>query len=130
MDVKDINFKEYLANKKKMDEELEMQQRSEAEQSYQTQAMNGSVESLLTKYVGRGDLKEGLKNLGADLGKAIFDYAINTYVTDDMFASADDRAKYNNIIAQKIQQTAASTLVDLLKHMSIDIANTKNAITM
>lgn len=130
MDAKDINFKEYLANKKKMDEELEMQQRSEAEQSYQTQVMNGSVESLLTKYVGRGDLKEGLKTLGADLGKAIFDYAINTYVTDDMFASADDRAKYNNIITQKIQQTAANTLIDLLKHMSIDIANTKNAITL
>lgn len=130
MDIKDIDFKEYLANKRKMDEELEMQQRSEAEQSLQTQAMNGSVESLLTKYVGRGDLKEGLKNLGADLGKAIYDYAINTYVTDDMFASQDDRAKYNNIITQKIQQSAAISLVDILKHMSIDIANTKNAVTM
>lgn len=130
MDAKDINFKEYLENKKKMDEELEMQQKSAAEQSLQTQAMNGSAESLLAKYVGNGDIKEGFKQLAADLGNAIFNYAVNTYVNDDMFDSADSKAKYINVITQKIQQNAAGTLVDLLKHMAIDIANTKNAITM
>ena len=123
-----MDFKEYYHQK--LDEELEMQQKSEAEQSLQTQAMNGSAESLITKYIGRGDIKEGLKQLGTDLGNAIYNYAINTYVTDDMFDSADSKAKYVNVITQKIQQNAAGTLVDLLKHMAIDIANTKNAITM
>ena len=71
MDAKELNFKEYLENKRKMDEELQMQQqKSEAEQSLQTQAMNGSAESLIARYVGRGDLKAGLAQLGQDLGTA------------------------------------------------------------
>jgi hypothetical protein len=47
-----------------------------------------------------------------------------------MFDSADSKGKYVNVITQKIQQGATKTLVELLKHMSIDIANTKTTITM
>lgn len=131
MDAKELNFKEYLENKKKMDEELQMQQqKSEAEQSLQTQAMNGSVESLITRYVGRGDLKAGLAKLGQDLGNAIVNYALNTFVTDDMFDSQDAKAKYQNIINQKIQLQAVGSLVDILKHMGIDLQNTKTALTI
>jgi len=132
MDSKDINFKEYLENKRKMDEELQMQQqqKSEAEQSLQTQAMNGSAESLINRYVGRGDLKAGLAQLGQDLGNAIVNYALKTFVTDDMFDSQDAKAKYQNIINQKIQLQAVGSLVDILKHMGIDIQNTKTALTI
>lgn len=134
MDSKDINFKEYLENKRKMDEELQLQQqqqqKSEAEQSLQTQAMNGSAESLINRYVGRGDLKAGLAQLGQDLGNAIVNYALKTFVTDDMFDSQDAKAKYQNIINQKIQLQAVGSLVDILKHMGIDIQNTKTALTI
>ena len=123
-----MDFKEFYH--KKLDEELEMQQKSAAEQSLQTQAMNGSVESLLAKYVGTGDLKAGLGQLAQDLGNAIFNYAINTYVNDDMFDSVDAKTKYINIITQKIQQNATGTLTDLLKHMGIDITNCKNTLTV
>lgn len=131
MDVKELNFKEYLENKKKMDEELQMQQqKSEAEQSLQTQAMNCSVESLIVRYVGRSDLKAGLAQLGQDLGNAIVNYALNTFVTDDMFDSQDAKAKYQNIVNQKIQLQAVGSLVDILKHIGIDLQNTKTALTI
>ena len=131
MDAKELNFKEYLENKKKMDEELQMQQqKSEAEQSLQTQAMNCSVESLIVHYVGRGDLKAGLAQLGQDLGNAIVNYALNTFVTDDMFDSQDAKAKYQNIVNQKIQLQAVGSLVDILKHIGIDLQNTKTALTI
>lgn len=122
-----MDFKEYYH--KKLDEEMETQQ-SAAEQSYETQAMNASLDSLVQRYVGNGDLKEGLKKLGVDLGDAIFKFAIERYVNSEQFASQDDQAKYVNIITQKIQQNAAKTLVELLKHCAIDISNTKNSITM
>lgn len=131
MDAKELNFKEYLENKKKMDEELQMQQqKSEAEQSLQTQGMNCSVESLIVRYVGRGDLKAGLAQLGQDLGNAIVNYALNTFVTDDMFDSQDAKAKYQNIVNQKIQLQAVGSLVDILKHIGIDLQNTKTALTI
>ena len=131
MDAKELNFKEYLENKRKMDEELQMQQqKSDAEQSLQTQAMNGSAESLINRYVGRGDLKAGLAQLGQDLGAAIVNYALNTFVTDDMFDSQDAKAKYQNIVNQKIQLQAVGSLVDILKHMGIDLQNTKTALTI
>lgn len=131
MDAKELNFKEYLENKKKMDEELQMQQqKSEAEQSLQTQAMNCSVESLIVHYVGRSDLKTGLAQLGQNLGNAIVNYALNTFVTDDMFDSQDAKAKYQNIVNQKIQLQAVGSLVDILKHIGIDLQNTKTALTI
>ena len=131
MDAKELNFKEYLENKKKMDEELQMQQqKSEAEQSLQTQAMNCSVESLIVRYVGHSDLKTGLAQLGQNLGNAIVNYALNTFVTDDMFDSQDAKAKYQNIVNQKIQLQAVGSLVDILKHIGIDLQNTKTALTI
>lgn len=124
----DIDFKTYYH--KKLDEEMEAAQQSTAEQSYETQAMNSSLDSLIQRYVGNGDLKEGLKKLGVDLGESIYKYAVERYVTDEMFDSQDSKAKYVNIITQKIQQGAAKTLVELLKHCAIDISNTKTSITM
>ena len=123
-----MDFKEYYH--KKLDEEIELGQKSAAEASYQTQAMNSSAESLVNKYIGSSDIKEGMKQLAVDLGNAIYNYAVNTYVTDEMFDSADAKNKYINIITQKIQQQANSTLVDLLRHAAIDIQNTKNSLTV
>ena len=127
MDFKQ-QFKEYY--EKKLQEDIELAQRSAAEQSYQTQAMNSSLDSIVMKYVGNGDIKEGLKQLATDLGTAIYNYIISDkYVQDELFNAPDDKAKYVNLMTQKIQQGANATLVDLLRHMAIDISNAKNSIT-
>jgi hypothetical protein len=127
MDFKQ-QFKEYY--EKKLQEDIELAQRSAAEQSYQTQAMNSSLDTIVMKYVGNGDIKEGLKQLATDLGTAIYNYIISDkYVQDELFNAPDDKAKYVNLMTQKIQQGANATLVDLLRHMAIDISNAKNSIT-
>ena len=123
-----MDFKDYYH--KKLDEEAMAQQQSLAGQSLESQATNGSVESLVSKYIGSGEIKDGLKQLGLDIGEAITNYALNTYVTDDMFDSVDAKSKYVNIITQKIQQQATSTLAELLRHMAIDIQNSKNTLTI
>lgn len=127
MDFKQ-QFKEYY--EKKLQEDIELAQRSAAEQSYQTQAMNSSLDSVVMKYIGNGDIKEGLKQLATDLGTAIYNYVVSDkYVQDELFNAPDDKAKYVNLMTQKIQQGANATLVDLLRHMAIDISNAKNSIT-
>jgi hypothetical protein len=127
MDFKQ-QFKEYY--EKKLQEDLAVAQQSAAEQSYQTQAMNSSLDSVVLKYVGNGDIKEGLKQLATDLGTAIYNYVISDkYVQDELFNAPDDKAKYVNLMTQKIQQGACTTLVDLLRHMAVDISNAKNTIT-
>lgn len=127
MDFKQ-QFKEYY--EKKLQEDIELAQRSAAEQSYQTQAMNSSLDTIVMKYVGNGDIKEGLKQLATDLGTAIYNYIISDkYVQDELFNAPDDKAKYVNLMTQKIQQGANATLIDLLRHMAIDISNAKNSIT-
>ena len=126
-----MDFKEYYH--KKLDEDLAQQQSIAAKSYEDSQESIGSdsgMESVVARYVGNGNVKEGLKKLGSDLGEAIFKYATERYVTDEEFASADDKAKYVNVLTQKIQQTANGTLVELLKHVAVDICNTKNAITM
>ena len=55
----DIDFKTYYH--KKLDEEMEAAQQSTAEQSYETQAMNSSLDSLVQRYVGNGDMKHGIR---------------------------------------------------------------------
>jgi len=127
MDSKVVDFKEYYH--KKLDEEMAAQQQSTAEQSYETQAMNNSVESLLQVYVREKDLKEGLKKLGADLGAELVRFATEQYVNRDQFASEDDYLKYVNVIKQKIEQNATKTLIELLKHISIDIQNSAVSLT-
>lgn len=122
-----MDFKEYYH--KKLDEEMETQQ-SAAEQSYETQAMNNSVASLLQVYIKNKDLKEGLKKLGADLGAEIVRFATEQYVSREQFASEDDYLKYVNVIKQKIEQNAAKTLIELLKHISIDIQNSAVSLTV
>lgn len=126
-----MDFKEYYH--KKLDEELQAQQ-STAEQSYAA-ATGGEYDSnalkgIVSKYVRNGDLKDGMRKLAQDLGTAIYEYAINEYVNDDMFNSVDDKAKYVNVITQKIQQTSCSTLVDLLRHCAVDITNAKTTIAL
>lgn len=124
-----MDFKEYYH--KKLDEEFAAEEaaRSEAEQSYTTQAMGSNTQSLINQYVKNGDLKDGFKNLGQDLAKAIVDYAKTQLVNDEMFSSVDSQQKYMNFIDQKIGLTAGSTLTDLLKHIAIDISNSKNTFT-
>lgn len=124
-----MDFKEYYH--KKLDEEFAAEEaaRSEAEQSYTTQAMGSNTQSLINQYVKNGDLKDGFKNLGQDLAKAIVDYAKTQLVNDEMFDSVDAKSKFENFVDQKIGLTAGSTLTDLLKHIAIDLANAKNTFT-
>lgn len=124
-----MDFKEYYH--KKLDEEFAAEEaaRSEAEQSYTTQAMGSNAQSLINQYVKNGDLKDGFKNLGQDLAKAIVDYAKTQLVNDEMFDSVDAKSKFENFVDQKIGLTAGGTLTDLLKHIAIDLANAKNTFT-
>lgn len=130
MDYKQ-DFKNYY--EKKLQEDLDAAQQAAAAQSYQTsqaQTTGNALDSLIMKYVGTGDIKEGLKQLATDLGTAIYNYIISDkYVQDELFNAPDDKAKYVNLMTQKIQQGACTTLVDLLRHMAIDISNAKNSIT-
>ena len=129
-----MEFSEYYH--KKLDEELAMQQRSEAEKSYaatQASAYNTAIDNVVASYVRRNnnDLKEGLKALATDLGEAIFKYATSeVYVPEDIFKSKDEMTKYVNLVTQKIKQGANGTLVDLLRHAAVDIINAKTTISM
>jgi hypothetical protein len=122
-----MDFKEYYHQK--LDEEMATQQ-SAAEQSYETQSMNSNIGSILQVYVKNGDLKEGLKKLGADLGAEIVRYAIEQYANREEFESDDTFQKYVNGVNQKIEQNAAKTLAELMKHIAVDISNMKNSLAM
>lgn len=127
-----MDFKEYYH--KKLDEELDMQ-RSEAEKSYEANNIGAydqsSLDALVARYLRGGDVKEGLKKLAQDLGAAVYNYSISDgYIPDDIFDSADSKQKYLNTMTQKIQQGYNSTLIDLMRHIAIDMANARNSIAM
>lgn len=127
-----MDFKEYYH--KKLDEELEMQ-RSEAEKSFEANNVGAydqsGLDAVVARYLRNGDIKEGLKKLAQDLGAAIYNYSISDgYIPDDIFDSADSKQKYMNAMTQKIQQGYNSTLVELMRHAAIDIANARNSIAM
>lgn len=127
-----MDFKEYYH--KKLDEEFDLQ-RSEAEKSYETEHVGAydqsGLDTIVARYLRGGDIKEGLKKLAQDLGEAIYNYSISeTYIPDDIFDSADSKQKYMNLMTQKVQQGYNATLVDLMRHAAIDIANARNSISM
>lgn len=127
-----MDFREYYH--KKLDEDFE-DERSEAEKSYSENNIGAydqnEIDVIVAKYLRTGDIKEGLKKLAQDLGTAIYNYAISdSYIPDNIFDSADSKQKYLNIMTQKVEQGYNSTLLDLMRHVAIDIANAKNSISM
>lgn len=128
-----MDFKEYYH--KKLDEELEMQKQSAAEQSFAANNTGAydtnGLDALVARYLRGGDIKEGLKKLAQDLGEAVYNYAVSdTYIPDDIFDSADSKQTYVNLMTQKIKQGYNKTLVDLMRHTAIDISNERNKLAM
>lgn len=123
MDIKDVDFKTYM--RQKLDEEAAL---AAAPQAPAEAPMSGAA-SIIAQYVKNGDLKEGFKNLAQDLVQAIVDYAKNQVVSEDQFDSIDAKAKYENFVDQKIGLNAGGTMVDLFRHIGVDISNAKNTFT-
>lgn len=124
MDLKDVDFKTYM--RQKLDEEAAL---AAAPQAQPAAAPMGGAASMIAQYVKNGDLKEGFKNLAQDLVQAIVDYAKNQVVSEDQFDSIDAKAKYENFVDQKIGLTAGGTMIDLFRHIGVDISNAKNTFT-
>lgn len=92
---------------------------------------NSGISSIIRAYVKDGsDLKNGLKTLGDDLGKAIVDYALNVLVTDDMFESETIKnTKYEIPFRNKVEEGFNKTLSELLKNIGITITELKGRAT-
>ena len=125
MDIKDVDFKTYM--RQKLDEEAPAL--TAAPQVQPSEAPMSGAASIIAQYVKNGDLKEGFKNLAQDLVQAIVDYAKNQVVSEDQFDSIDAKAKYENFVDQKIGLNAGGTMVDLFRHIGVDISNAKNTFT-
>ena len=87
-----------------------------------------SVQSIVDAYMKK-DPKDGLKELGEDIGKAIVYFACKEYVTFDMFNSDVEQKAYEKIVRDKIEEAYNKTLVELLRNIGITLKNAKNTST-
>lgn len=69
------------------------------------------------------DPKDGLKELGEDIGKAIVYFACKEYVTFDIFNSDVEQKAYEKIVRDKIEEAYNKTLVELLRNIGITLKN-------
>jgi hypothetical protein len=87
-----------------------------------------SIQSIVDAYMNK-DPKDGLKELGEDIGKAIVYFACKEYVTFDMFNSDVEQKAYEKIVRDKIEEAYNKTLVELLRNIGITLKNAKNTST-
>lgn len=124
------DFKTWNLNRNKLQEEVEID--TDTEEVVDTKEQeppvhgNTNLNTVLLRYLQYNDPKKGLYDLGEELGKAIVDFAINTYVTPDMFSSEDKQTNYNNYIRDKIEESYNKTLAELLRNIGITMMNAKN----
>jgi len=120
------DFKSYLAKRKQLQEELDAQEagKREAQAELTAEKPTGSIQSVVSSYI-KDDPKEGLKKLGEDIGKAIVYFAMKEYVTYDMFESDSEQQAYEKIIRDKIEESYAKTLTELMRNIGITLVNTK-----
>lgn len=85
-------------------------------------AQTGSA-GMFMSYVAGKSMKEGLSNLGADIGKSIVEYATKQLVQPTDFKSEDDYLKYCKDIRDGVEEKYNKTLVDLLTQVGIFIDN-------
>lgn len=81
------------------------------------------------KYFQQGNLKAGLQQLGKELGDALYDFAVKTYVNDEMFDSEDTKLKYETEVRNKIAEDYNLKLIEVLRNAGIFLANAKEKYT-
>lgn len=120
------DFKSYLAKRKQLQEEMDTQEagKREAQAELTAEKPTGSIQSVVSNYI-KDDPKEGLKKLGEDIGKAIVYFAMKEYVTYDMFESDAEQQAYEKIIRDKVEESYAKTLTELMRNIGITLVNTK-----
>lgn len=86
---------------------------------------NGSF----VRYFQNGNMKTSLQQLGKDIGDALYDFAIKTYVSDDLFDSEDTKLKYETEVRNKIAEDYNLKLIEVLRNAGIFLANAKEKYT-
>lgn len=81
------------------------------------------------RYFQQGNMKSGLQQLGKELGDALYNFAIKTYVSDDMFDSEDTKLKYETEVRNKIAEDYNLKLIEVLRNAGIFLANCKEKYT-
>lgn len=86
---------------------------------------NGSF----VRYFQDGNMKTSLQQLGKDIGDALYDFAIRTYVSNDLFDSEDTKLKYETEVRNKIAEDYNLKLIEVLRNAGIFLANAKEKYT-
>ena len=81
------------------------------------------------RYFQNSNMKTGLQQLGKDIGDALYNFAIKTYVSNDMFDSEDTRLKYESEVRNKIAEDYNLKLIEVLRNAGIFLANAKEKYT-
>lgn len=90
---------------------------------------NADNTAAFERYFKQGNMKSSLQQLGKDIGDALYNFAIKTYVSDDMFDSEDAKLKYETDVRNKIAEDSNLKLIEVLRNAGIFLANTKEKYT-
>lgn len=77
--------------------------------------------SLISGYVSNTSLKLGLRKLGEELGKSIFEYSTKQLVQQTDFKSEDDYIKYCQELRTGVAEKYGKTLTELLSQIGLFI---------
>lgn len=92
-------------------------------------APQGNGNGSFGRYFQNGNMKTGLQQLGKDIGDALYNFAIKTYVSNDMFDSEDTKLKYETEVRNKIAEDYNLKLIEVLRNAGIFLANAKEKYT-
>lgn len=124
-----MDFKEYYHSRLNedgtlMNEPLDAdapKQEPVAQKSVATPSQGGT--GILMPYVNNTTLKQGLRQLGEDIGMAIVEYATKQAVQQTDFKSVDDYTKYTQDIRKAIAEKSNIALRDMLTSIGLYIDN-------
>lgn len=118
------DFQEHLDG---LDPEAQVpQQEMPAEKATHEQTENNAT---FDRYFKQGNMKSSLQQLGKDIGDALYNFAVNSYVSDNMFDSEDAKLKYETDVRNKIAEDYNLKLIEVLRNAGIFLANTKEKYT-
>lgn len=81
------------------------------------------------RYFTGSNLKASLSGLGKELGDALVNFALNEYVTDDMFDGDDNKLKYETEVRNKIAEDYNLKLIEILRNAGIFLSTAKDKYT-
>lgn len=124
-----MDFKEYYHSRLNEDGTL-MNEPLDADAPKQEPVAQKSVSApsqggtgILMPYVNNTTLKQGLRQLGEDIGMAIVEYATKQAVQQTDFKSVDDYTKYTQDIRKAIAEKSNIALRDMLTSIGLYIDN-------